>query len=54
MTTDRQLAHLRYIQEVVNMPQWMLEAQAEEEDWNSEDQDAGNAWWNSQFDEVPF
>ncbi len=54
MTTDRQLAYLRSIQEIVNTPQWMLEAQAEEEGWITDDQHAANAWWDSQSDNVPF
>jgi hypothetical protein len=54
MTTDRQLAYLRSIQEIVNTPQWMLEAQAEEEGWITDDQYAANAWWDSQSDNVPF
>jgi hypothetical protein len=54
MTTDRQLAYLRGIQEIVNTPQWMLEVQAEEEGWITDDQHAANAWWNSQSDDIPF
>jgi len=57
---DRQLQMLRDIQQAVNTPQWMLEAKAEEEGWTTDDDDddddqhAGNAWWNTQFDDVPF
>jgi hypothetical protein len=57
MATDRQLEYLRSIQEIVNTPQWVLEVLAEEEGWNnwiSDDQHAGNAWWDSQSDEIPF
>jgi len=54
MATDRQLAYLRGIQEIVNTPQWMLEVQAEEEGWITDDQHAANAWWDSQSDDIPF
>ena len=32
----------------------MLEVQAEEEGWITDDQHAANAWWDSQFDDIPF
>ena len=51
---DRQLQMLCDIQQAINMPQWMLEAEAKEEGWITDDQHAGNAWWNTQFDDVLF
>ena len=53
---DRQLQMLRDIQQAVNTPQWMLEVEAEENGWVTDDEDTTDQWWNSQHTDidVPF
>ena len=56
MITDRQLQMLRDIQQVVNTPEWMLEAEAQEQGWVTDDEDTAEQWWNSQHTDcvIPF
>ena len=56
MITDRQLQMLRDIQQVINTPEWMKEAEAQEQGWVTDDEDTAEQWWNSQHTDcnVPF
>ena len=49
---DRQLQMLRDIQQAVNMPEWMLEVEAEENGWVTDDEDTADQWWNSQHTDI--
>jgi len=37
-----------------NTPQWVLEAEAEEEGWVTDDEHAATDSWTESFDEIPF
>jgi hypothetical protein len=50
----RQQQQLHDIWVATHTPQWVLEAEAQEEGWITDDQHAANAWWDSQSDEIPF
>lgn len=56
MINDRQLQMLRDIQQAVNTPEWMLEAEAQEQSWVTDDEDTAEQWWNSQHTDcdIPF
>jgi phage pi2 protein 07 len=56
MIIDRQLQMLRDIQQVTNTPEWMKEAEAQEQGWVTDDEDTAEQWWNSQHTDcdVPF
>jgi len=56
MTNDHQLQMLRDIQQAVNTPEWMLEAEAQEQGWVTDDEDTAEQWWNSQHTDcdIPF
>ena len=49
---DRQLQMLRDIQQAVNTPEWMLEVEAEENGWITDDKDTADQWWNSQYTDI--
>jgi len=51
-----QLQMLCDIQQAVNMPEWMLEVEAEENGWVTDNEDTADQWWNSQHTDidVPF
>ncbi len=53
---DRQLQMLRDIQQMLNTPEWMIEAEAQEQGWTTDDEDTAEQWWNSQHTDcdVPF
>jgi hypothetical protein len=55
MITDRQLQMLRDIQQA-NVPEWMKEAEAQEQGWVTDDEDTADQWWNSQHTDIdiPF
>lgn len=50
----RQEQFLRDIWLANNTPQWVLEAEAEEEGWDTDDQCAATDSWTESFEEIPF
>ena len=51
-TLQEQLLHDVWVAN--NMPQWVLEAEAEEEGWDTDDEYAATDSWTESFEEIPF
>ena len=53
-SNTRQQQFLHDIWLANNTPQWVLEAEAEEEGWVTDDQCAATDSWTESFEEIPF
>lgn len=52
----RQQQQLHDVWVAIHTPQWVLEIEAQEQGWVTDDEDTAEQWWNSQHTDcdIPF